>query len=251
MKWRIVFVVSLFFLIGSCAHQEIANVANQGKYETQHIKDWGKETVETVSEAMKEMDTLDEEIGELAQLEDADAIREKSRTIEEQINRIGQGLYSIDYTVPVERADRAEQCFDAILDFTGKQPEHADDDTLALHIFRLGEAKLRLEKFKVAIAKMTAMVAPIIPGVGWLDDIIKLVLGGTTLYSGVRGLQHKFTSKKKTKQQGWMVKVMNKLKEKHPEAYEDMKKEFDSTIPDKEKVAYDAMVTYHKVNGVA
>ena len=48
-----------------------------------------------------------------------------------------------------------------------------------------------------------------------------------------------------------MVKAMNSLKEKHPEAYSDLKKEFDNTVPAKEKMAYNAMVTYHKVNGAA
>jgi hypothetical protein len=235
--------ILIVWALSGCASQELSNVANQGNYELSKIEDWGQSTVEIMEKTATALDSLDEDLAAVLSMEDTEAKREKLRTIEQKVNSIGQALFSIDISIPVVRARRAGSCFDAIIDFTGEQPEHADDDTLALHIFRLKEAQLRVEKFKTALAKVTSTISAALPVGGWLDHVWKIVLGAVTSYTGIRGLQHKVKAKKADKHNRYMVKAISDLGSNgNAQAQKVLRDQLKEVVPDKEDASFRAMV---------
>ena len=226
-----------------CAGQELANVANQGKFHLEKVENWGQDAAEILANTAVAMDSLDDELAILLTLEDAESKRMKVRTIEEKINSIGEALYSIDISVPVIEGRKAGQCLDAIIDFSGHQPEHANDNTLALHICRLKEAQIRIEKFKAAITKVTATIGAAIPGGSWLNHIWEIILGITTAYTGFRGAQHKKRAGKAERDNRFMVKAVDNLSENDQrEAYEAIKSQLKQVVPDNHKAGFKAMV---------
>lgn len=237
-----IIVLSIYFILCGCAGQELANVANQGKYHASKIEDWGQNTAEILTNTATAMDALDVEFTAVLEAEDPEAKRAKIRTIEERINSIGSALYSIDISVPIVEIRKVDKCFDAIIDFAGKTPEHADDSTLSLHLYKLGEAKLKIEKFKAKLFKITSVIGTAIPGGSWLDHIWKLVLGATTSYAGFRGLQHRVRANRAEKHNGIMVKAVNNLNGNgNTPAYKAIKKELKG-IPEGEKASFKVMV---------
>jgi hypothetical protein len=241
--------VLICLLLSSCAGQELANIGNQEKHECKKIYEWGENAAEIIENTEAAMDNLDEDIAFALQATDQEERVRRIRTIEEKLNSIGQALYSIDISEPIRRAQRIEQCANAIIEFTGKTPEHADDNTLALHIFRLKEAQLKLEKLRTLAAKTISSITTVVPGAGWLDHIWKIVLGAYSAYTTFRGLQENKNKKKERSRAdkaernfGYTVEGIRKLKTKNATLYETMKDHMTDTVPKPYKDEFDAEV---------
>jgi hypothetical protein len=236
-------------LLSSCAGQELANIGNQEKHECKKIYEWGENAGEIIQNTSAAMEGIDEDIASALQAEDQEERLRRIRTVEEKLNSIGTALYSIDISEPIQRAQRIEQCANAIIEFTGKTPEHADDNTLALHIFRLKEAQLKLEKLKNIATKAISSITTVVPGANWLDHIWKIVLGAYSAYTTFRGLQENKKRKKEASRAdlaernfGYTVEGIRKLKTRNATMYETMKDHMTDTVPKAYKDEFDAEV---------